>query len=313
MILQDFKSQYLDGQLSAITRLENPTLKDFEYHIYTTHTPLIFSGKTNSWKAIKWTFESLKKDYGQSQVAPLVNLPSTDIPYFWGNKDYSQRMTLSGFIDYILDNPEVKSYLPQVNAKKFPGMDKDYNFNDFVPYKGDKPASTSVWIGTRGTHSGFHFDRRDNFLAQVIGRKFITLASPNEIENLYPLRDMFEKSAIDPAQPDFMTFPKLRNAHLLVGVVNPGDILYIPQLWWHYLHSMDASISVNHWYGEEASLVRLLQMMSKGGIGHWCTALKDGFLYGLCKRPYPIRPRSDMPTGLLLYNFIMSGVKRRLF
>jgi hypothetical protein len=74
MALLDFKHHYLEGQLSTIPRLENPTARDLEHHVSATHTPVIFSGKTDSWKAMKWTFQSLKKDYGQSSVAPLMNL-----------------------------------------------------------------------------------------------------------------------------------------------------------------------------------------------------------------------------------------------
>lgn len=32
------------------------------------------------------------------------------------------------------------------------------------------------------------------------------------------------------------------------GIVHPGDILYLPPYWFHYVKSLDVTISVNFWY-----------------------------------------------------------------
>jgi hypoxia-inducible factor 1-alpha inhibitor (HIF hydroxylase) len=37
--------------------------------------------------------------------------------------------------------------------------------------------------------------------------------------------------------PDFKKFPKFRNITGVDAVVGPGDVLYIPNYWWHYIES----------------------------------------------------------------------------
>jgi hypothetical protein len=37
--------------------------------------------------------------------------------------------------------------------------------------------------------------------------------------------------------PDFEKFPKFRNIAGVDAVVGPGDVLYIPNYWWHYIES----------------------------------------------------------------------------
>lgn len=50
---------------------------------------------------------------------------------------------------------------------------------------------------------------------------------------------------------DYETFPKLRNLHGVQAVIGPGDVLYIPIYWWHYIESVKPekySVSLNFWY-----------------------------------------------------------------
>ena len=69
-------------------------------------------------------------------------------------------------------------------------------------------------------------------------------------------------SPVDAEQPDLSRFPRFRGAPLRRAVVEPGDLLYIPSLWWHQAHSLTTSISVNVWWlrGPMVAVARLAEL-----------------------------------------------------
>ena len=48
--------------------------------------------------------------------------------------------------------------------------------------------------------------------------------------------------------PDFEQFPGFEGVQCYDIVVGPGDVVYIPKGWWHYISSLSASISVSFWF-----------------------------------------------------------------
>lgn len=40
------------------------------------------------------------------------------------------------------------------------------------------------------------------------------------------------------------------------ATIRPGEMIYIPQNWWHFVHSEDISISVNFWWRTETDSLR---------------------------------------------------------
>jgi len=43
-------------------------------------------------------------------------------------------------------------------------------------------------------------------------------------------------------------FPLFRDAEFVEGVLGPGECLYIPVGWWHYVRSVSPSFSVSFWW-----------------------------------------------------------------
>ena len=43
-------------------------------------------------------------------------------------------------------------------------------------------------------------------------------------------------------------FPGFLEAEYVEGVVGPGDMLYIPQGWWHFVRGLTPSFSVSFWW-----------------------------------------------------------------
>ncbi|XP_068763984.1 bifunctional peptidase and arginyl-hydroxylase JMJD5-like isoform X2 [Struthio camelus] len=85
---------------------------------------------------------------------------------------------------------------------------------------------------------------------QVFGRKYIRLYSPQDSENLYPHEShlLHNTSQVDVEDPDLIKFPNFRNAASQSCILMPGQVLFIPVKYWHYVRSLDISFSVSFWW-----------------------------------------------------------------
>lgn len=65
----------------------------------------------------------------------------------------------------------------------------------------------------------------------------------------FPLHHPHDRqSQVDLDNPDLTKFPKFKDAKGVEGIVNPGDVLYLPPYWWHHVISIDQTVSVNFWF-----------------------------------------------------------------
>ena len=53
-------------------------------------------------------------------------------------------------------------------------------------------------------------------------------------------------SQVDINNYDESKYPKFKNVKFYSVLLEPGDSIYIPKGWWHYVKSLDASISVSN-------------------------------------------------------------------
>ena len=83
----------------------------------------------------------------------------------------------------------------------------------------------------------------DNLLVQVTGRKRVVLYSPADASKLYLNGDKSEVLDID--NPDLTKFPKFAQATPHEGFLAPGDVLFIPSLWFHNVRSLEFGVAVN--------------------------------------------------------------------
>jgi hypothetical protein len=112
-------------------------------------------------------------------------------------------------------------------------------------------SSINVWMGQPHVIAHCHYDGYHNFYAQLYGTKKFTLFSPREWPSLYPYPFLHPSHA--QAQPNISRpnqvklFPLLEHVEAYEVTLVPGDLLYMPPLWFHHVESMDVSISINVW------------------------------------------------------------------
>ena len=120
----------------------------------------------------------------------------------------------------------------------------------------DASVPPTMWIGNRGKVAP-HYDVHRNLACVVAGKRRFTLFPPEQIGNLYlgPVLGApggVPISLVDIWNPDLDQFPRYAEAKQAAqeAVLEPGDALYIPSLWWHAVVSLEPiNVLVNYWWG----------------------------------------------------------------
>ena len=117
----------------------------------------------------------------------------------------------------------------------------------------DESIAPRIWLGSAFTTPA-HFDESNNVACVVSGKRRFTLFPPDQIANMYvgPL-DYAPTgtpiSLVTVADPDLGRFPRFKEALAAAQVaeLEPGDAIYIPQLWWHHVESLSKyNVLVNY-------------------------------------------------------------------
>lgn len=126
--------------------------------------------------------------------------------------------------------------------------------------------AANLWIGNKGTTSRLHSDNFDNIYVQVSGVKRIHLIPPcysSELEEkmLIPCTYNESMELIEDTDTRPVLFPtldpetlederKLAAFPMVVVDLYPGDVLFLPALWYHQITILgpDVNISLNYWH-----------------------------------------------------------------
>ena len=121
-------------------------------------------------------------------------------------------------------------------------IEKDSHGGSTVP---ENYFSSVFRVSSAGCQLWTHYDITNNLLCQLTGTKRVVLYPPHQVRNLYVHTS--SSRVIDIDNPDYELFPKFRLAeqHRRECILQPGDVLFIPSLWFHNVLSFEASVSVN--------------------------------------------------------------------
>lgn len=125
--------------------------------------------------------------------------------------------------------------------KQFPELAEDFHIPQF--FEPEQFFSSVFRISSPGLQLWTHYDIMDNLLAQVTGRKRVVLYSPKDALYLYLTGDKSEVLDID--TPDLQLYPEFVKASRYECILEPGDLLFIPALWFHNTLALQFGVGVN--------------------------------------------------------------------
>lgn len=142
-------------------------------------------------------------------------------------------------------------YLASIDV---PGHFEGVHEENGVPLGARDPLVT-LWVGTP-TRVAAHNDFPDNLACVAAGRRRFTLFPPDQFRNLYlgPVDNTPAGrpiSMVDFRAPDLARYPRFADAlaHAQTVLLEPGDALHIPSMWWHHVEALDRfNILMNFWW-----------------------------------------------------------------
>jgi lysine-specific demethylase 8 len=246
-----------------IERVEQPSPEEFRQCYEIPMKPVVITGALSGWKALSiWNHEWFKQEYGAKVVGLSVNPTHTYRVL---------KMKLADYIDRILSGTDKLLYMDQCPVGEFPRLGDYFQVPAYC--NSERQLIVNLWVGPAGTILGFHkdnhnqYDAINNIFVQIRGRKRIVLASSDQDAFMYqrmPEEGAYWHSHIyDPDEVDFSQYPLFRKAGLLETIIHPGEILFIPGNYWHYVRALDKSISMSFWWRHHRLVEIILGFFNK--------------------------------------------------
>jgi ribosomal protein L16 Arg81 hydroxylase len=117
----------------------------------------------------------------------------------------------------------------------------------------------------RSTIAECHYDGNRNFIINLGGLRRWIIAPPSQCGSLYlypPGHPSSRHSKVDWAtatHPKILKkYPKLSNALMSEVILSPGEILYLPTGWFHYIVSLNINYQCNTRSGSTRKELRTL-------------------------------------------------------
>lgn len=232
-------------------KVEDLSAEDFQRNYLATNTPVVIEGMAKDWEACKiWSPDWFKEKYGHYKIPVRIKsdaltnegllIRDMSVADLVDNMDTGGKFMGGNLEDIFNDNPELRQALDIPMLGKYA-----------VSNKRAKIGSTQLFMSGAGTRSGFHCTNGINLFVQVYGQKEWTFVSPWFSKWMYPItrKDMFYAGTLFDWKKSFAEltadgYPLYQYVPKFQALLNPGDVLFSPQWWWHAVNTPSHTIAV---------------------------------------------------------------------
>jgi len=231
--------------LQDIPRVETITKQEFMKHYFKPQKPVVIERFIEDWPAYsKWNLDYMKTVAGD-KIVPLYD--DRPVDYKDGFNEPHAKMKMSDYVDLLKREPtKYRIFLWNI-LKEVPQLQNDFTYPDF----GLKLMKGLPMLFFGGTDS-YTFMHYDIDLANIFhfhfeGKKQIILFDQKQNKHLYKIpHSLITREDIDFSNPDFDKWPALKNAQGYITNLKHGEVLYMPEGYWHYMkyHTPGFSMSL---------------------------------------------------------------------
>lgn len=218
--------------------------------------PLLVKGGAKDLEMARWTLRSLEEAMGDRRVRVMYSsMGKLDINAEGPGKIEHPKLPVRQIFETIT-SPEQSNKLywslyPSLLLPK--PLWREVQLPMLIP-PSCYVTDASLFVGGKGLLTPLHYDYYHNAVVQIRGRKQWTLFSPEDGEHLYPTtkRHSHCSQIFDIDDVDHEAFPLFRRATPHPLVLEAGDVLLLPKLWWHTVRTLETSLGVHFWFGEKS-------------------------------------------------------------
>lgn len=230
--------------LTEIERIETISKEDFYTNYVKKQKPVVIQQLTKDWPAYeKWNLAYIKSIAGDKTVPLYDDRP---VSYKDGFNQAHAKMKMKDYIDLLESKPTNYRIFLYNLMKEVPSLQNDFKWpNIGLRLVKQLPM---LFFGGENSKVFMHFDiDYSNILHfHFHGKKQCILFSQEATPYLYKIpHSLISREDIDFENPDFEKFPALQKAKGYICTLNHGEMLYMPEGYWHFMKYTTAGFSMS--------------------------------------------------------------------
>ena len=231
-------------KLQDIPRVKTLSKEEFLKQYFKPQKPVVIERYIEDWPAYsKWNLDYMKTVAGD-KIVPLYD--DRPVDYKEGFNEPHAKMKMSDYIDLLKKEPtKYRLFLWNI-LKEIPQLQNDFTYPNFG--LNIMKGLPMLFFGGRDSYTFMHYDidLANIFHFHFEGKKQIILFDQKQSKYLYQIpHSLITREDIDFSNPDFNKWPALKHANGFVTELNHGEVLYMPEGYWHYMRYITPGFSMS--------------------------------------------------------------------
>ena len=230
--------------LTEIERVKTISKEDFYNNYVKKQKPVVIEQLTQDWPAYeKWKLNYIKEIAGEKTVPLYDDRP---VSHKDGFNEAHATMKMADYVDLLQSEPTNYRIFLYNLMKEVPSLKDDFRWPD-IGLRLVKQLPM-LFFGGENSKVFIHYDiDYSNILHfHFHGNKRCILFAPNQTPYLYKVpHALISREDIDFDNPDFEKWPALKHAKGLVADLEHGEMLYMPEGYWHYMKYVTPGFSMS--------------------------------------------------------------------